>query len=73
MIACEEGEEEYDEAELKAINVDVVYLDEEEDFCEEKLEELNRKYQPEQVMIEYNGMWSMDTAFLVVKFSPKYP
>ena len=61
LIACEEGEEEYDEEELKAINVDVVYLDEEEEFSEEKLEELNQKYQPEQVMIEYNGMWSMDT------------
>ena len=61
LIACEVGEEEYDEEELKAINVDVVYLDEEEEFSEEKLEELNQKYQPEQVMIEYNGMWSMDT------------
>ena len=61
VIACEEGEEEYDIEKLKAMNVEVVYLEDEEEFCEEKLEELNRKYQPEQVMIEYNGMWSMDT------------
>ena len=56
LIVCEEGEEEYDEKMLKENGVDMVVL-EKEDFTKEKLEELDKKYDPWVVIVEYNGTW----------------
>lgn len=56
LIVCEEGEEEYSEKLLKDNGVDMVVL-EKEDFTAEKLNELDEKYSPWIVIIEYNGMW----------------
>ncbi len=57
LIVCEEGEEEYDEQMLKDKKIDMVVL-EKEDLTEEKLNELDKKYDPWLVIIEYNGMWA---------------
>ena len=57
LIVCEDGDEEYDEAALKQIGGTLVTIDEEEDFNEERLQELSDKYHPEAVFIEYNGTW----------------
>ena len=62
LILCEEGEEEYDEELLKEHGVDLVVL-EKEDFTEAKLEELNTKYDPWVVILEYNGMWEPQLVF----------
>lgn len=64
LIACEEGEEEYDEKALSKANIYLEYLDE-DDLNENKLLELGRKYNPENVMIEYNGMWELDRLFQI--------
>lgn len=56
LIVCEEGEEEYDAQMLKDNGVDMEVLQKEE-FTTEKLKELNEKYAPWLVIIEYNGMW----------------
>lgn len=56
LIVCEEGEEEYDEKLLKKHSVTLVSLSKEE-FTQEKLEELDKEYDPWLVVIEYNGMW----------------
>lgn len=61
LIACEDGEVEYDEAELAKANTKLVMIDEEEEFTEEKLKELDNQYKPDQVFIEYNGTWEMAT------------
>lgn len=61
LIACEDGEVEYDEAELAKVNTKLVMIEEEEAFTEEKLKELDNQYKPEQVFIEYNGTWEMAT------------
>lgn len=61
LIACEDGEVEYDEAELAKVNTKLVMIEEEEDFTEEKLKELDLQYKPDQVFIEYNGTWEMGT------------
>ena len=42
------------------MNFQVVTIDSEEEFTEEKLKEINLSYLPEQVFIEYNGTWGMD-------------
>lgn len=61
LILCEDGELEFDEAELEKVNTKMVMIEEEEEFTAEKLKELQRSYQPEQVFIEYNGTWQMAT------------
>ena len=59
LIACEEGEEEYDLHILESYDTVLVNVEEKEDFTPEFLEECRKKYKPTQVMIEYNGMWGM--------------
>ena len=57
LILCEEGEDEYEESLLKKSKTDLVLLEEEEQFTPEYLMELDKKYDPERIVIEYNGMW----------------
>lgn len=61
LIACEDGEVEYDEAELAKANTKLVMIEEEEEFTEAKLKEMDLQYKPDQVFIEYNGTWEMAT------------
>lgn len=58
LIVCEEGEVEYDAKLLKKSRTDMVLIEEEEDFSVSNLMELEKKYKPERVIIEYNGMWN---------------
>ena len=53
VICCEEGVEEYETAK----NTTVVVLDEADEMNTKKMEALDKEYQPERVIIEYNGMW----------------
>lgn len=61
LIVCEEGDEEYDEAQLKKKQVVLEKIEEESDFTEAKLSELCKKHRPDYVFIEYNGTWQMST------------
>lgn len=58
LIVCEEGEVEYDAKLLKKSRTDMVMIEDEEDFSVANLMELEKKYKPERVIIEYNGMWN---------------
>lgn len=60
VLMCEDGEEEYDQAKLKKLNCKVVPVDSHEMLNTEFLKEVDRRYQPQRVMVEYNGMWPMD-------------
>lgn len=62
LLVCEEGVEEYDDAYLKSKNIFVEYL-EEENLNTEYLLDLQDKYKPTRVMIEYNGTWKMEKLF----------
>ena len=55
LILCEEGEEEYDAEALKQHNTDVEIIESEEDLTPERLAAMEILYQPERVIIEYNG------------------
>ena len=57
LILCEEGEEEYDAEALKQHNTDVEIIESEEDLTPERLAAMEILYQPDRVIIEYNGMW----------------
>lgn len=58
LVLCEEGEIEYDEKLLKDSNTVLERIEEEEDFTPTALMELDKKYKPERIIIEYNGMWN---------------
>ena len=60
LFACEEGMEEYDEELLKKTNTTLVYVEEEEDFNKDFLISKVLQYYPDRVIIEYNGMWSVE-------------
>ena len=57
LILCEEGEEEYDPEILKTSHTVVEIIEKEEDLTTERLNAMDVLYQPERVIIEYNGMW----------------
>ena len=59
LILCEEGEEEYNPMEMLRYGVVIEKVEDQEELTEEYLEELNRKHEPERVVIEYNGMWKV--------------
>lgn len=58
LIVCEEGEIEYDADLLKKSRTVMEVIEKEEDFNPGHLTELEKKYKPERIIIEYNGMWN---------------
>ena len=61
LLCCEEGEEEYEKNALD--NVTVVTVESQEALTCSFLKECEKKYQPKQVLIEYNGMWMLQPLF----------
>lgn len=59
LLRCEEGEVDYDPALLQ--NVVVVTVEEQAELTKDFLYACKRRYQPQQVLIEFNGMWPLDT------------
>ena len=59
LILCEEGEEEYDPMEMLKYGVVIEQVEDQEDLTEEWLEEMDRKHEPDRVVVEYNGMWKV--------------
>ncbi len=59
LIVCEEGEVEYDEAILKKSNTVLEMMEDEDDFTSQKLIQLEKKYRPARIIVEYNGMWNV--------------
>lgn len=60
LIVCEEGDTEFDEALLQATRTSVVYVDSIDEITPERLTELELLYNPERVLMEWNGMWNQD-------------
>ena len=61
LICCEEGELEYEQKALD--NVTVVTVDEEAALTCSQCKAWEKQYKPKQVLIEYNGMWSMERLY----------
>ena len=57
----EEGIEEYDPRFLR--NVTLVTIDDESQLSRNKLKQLEQKYRPKQILIEYNGMWEIQKLY----------
>jgi len=60
IICCEAGETEYESV---PDNVTVVTIDEKEDFTSQALLQITSQYRPTYIIIEYNGVWGMQTLY----------
>ncbi len=61
LLQCEEGIEEYDPKFLR--NVTVINIEDESQLSRNKLKQLEQKYHPKQILIEYNGMWEIQKLY----------
>ena len=63
IIACEDGDVEYDTEKLKTINASVATIDTEAEFNTEHLQEIADQYRPHVVFVEYNGTWGVGEVY----------
>lgn len=61
LIICENGIEEIEKSFLDKNNAKLVYVNSKDELTKTYFEEINKKYKPTKVIIEYNGMWQYDT------------
>jgi G3E family GTPase len=63
LLLCEEGVEEYDPSTFASKNVFIETLDQEEDIQPDKLQTLLDSKKCQRVLVEYNGMWQLNTLY----------
>lgn len=63
LIVCEEGVEEYIPEKFSGENVFIEIIEEEADLNQNLLKSLVDKTKAERVIIEYNGMWMLDSLY----------
>lgn len=63
LIVTEEGEEEYDPSRFVSKKVIVRYADDESEFTTELLKQWEFETGCERVIVEWNGMWMLDTLY----------
>lgn len=59
LLRCEDGEIEYDYQLLEDTNCQLVLVEDQKEFSKTFLHLCDRKYKPERVIIEWNGMWKL--------------
>ena len=63
IIQCEEGIDELDPSQFWGQNVYLQQIESEEDLTEETLTSIQKQHQIDRIIIEYNGMWMLDTLY----------
>ena len=63
LLVCEEGIEEYEPEEFASPNVKLKAVENESDLTSENLIAWRRAADAERVLVEYNGMWMLDTLY----------
>lgn len=63
LIICEEGEEEYEPSSFSGKNVSIKMVDKKEDLTAEVLSAWQKETRSERVIVEYNGMWTLDAFY----------
>ena len=61
LITCEEGIEEYDPTLFSGNNVTIREIENESELTSKVLSKMQKEASAERVIIEYNGMWSLDS------------
>ncbi len=67
IIQCEEGIEELDKALLRKANAVLETVDDFADLTPNNLANMDNRYIPERVIIEYNSVWGIDNLFKIKK------
>lgn len=60
LLVCEEGEEEYDPSTFAGKNVNIELISDPSELKAEKLTKLLKAGRCERVVVEYNGMWTLN-------------
>ncbi len=63
IIQCEEGVDELDPSRFYGQNVYLEQIEDEADFTKENLAAMAKKHRLDRVVIEYNGMWMLNTLY----------
>ncbi len=63
IIQCEEGVDELDPSRFYGQNVYLETIENESDFTKENLTAMAKKHRLDRVVIEYNGMWMLNTLY----------
>lgn len=63
IILCEEGIEELDVLKFWGKNVTIVNVDSEDELTKEKLSSFTKGKKIDRIIIEYNGMWQLQTLY----------
>ncbi len=63
IILCEEGIDEFDLSRFSGKNVYLETIENENELTQEKLISLGRAHKLDRVIIEYNGMWQLNTLY----------
>ena len=63
LVACEQGEIEFDEDVLRDNHTVLVNVEDKDAFTEDFLQQLENTEHPERVMLEYNPLWTMQDLF----------
>ena len=63
LLCCEEGEIEYDPSRFAFNNVFIETVEDEDDLTPELLITLEKKHDIDRAVIEYNGMWMLESLF----------
>lgn len=63
ILACEEGEEEYDLSSFASKKVYLHVVEDPSELTEELISRLASEHKIERMMVEYNGMWMLDALY----------
>lgn len=63
LLLCEEGEKEYVPSEFAFPNVIIEKIEKESDLQMKALKDMESKYDIDRVVVEYNGMWILESLF----------
>ena len=63
VLMCEEGVEELDPSAFFGQNVSIEFLDNESQLTRAYLENLTKNRRLDRIIIEYNGMWPLETLY----------
>lgn len=63
LLLCEEGVEEYDDDTISQCHLTVEPVDAPEELTGIRLKKLENRHRPDRVIVEYNGLWKLETFF----------
>ena len=61
IIVCEEGEIEYEQEWLDKYKINIKYVDDQSELTPKYLEDLDKEYAPDRIVIEYNSFFDWDS------------